>query len=110
LQILNKDDLCLTQRVSRVNRIKFDKPVIQETDNSCIDEEEAKDLEARRRQQGIMARVRKRMLDYQDRQIGIKAEEVKHQIQLFKRKIEGDNQMVIKRMSKQDREITKAEG
>ena len=85
--------------------------MIQETDDSCLeDEEEAKDLEAQRRQQGIMARVRKRMLDYQDRQIGIKAEEVKHQIQLFKRKIEGDNRMVIKRMSKQDCEITKAEG
>ena len=57
-----------------------------------------------------MARVRKRMLDYQDRQIGIKAEEVKHQIQLFKRKIEGDNRMVMKRMRKQDQEITKAKG
>jgi hypothetical protein len=57
-----------------------------------------------------MARVRRRMLDYQDRQVGIKAEEVKHQINLFKRKIEGDNRMVVKRMGKQDLEITKAEG
>ena len=91
----------------------MEKPAIQETDDdSCLEdeEEEAKDLEAQRRQQGIMARVRKRMLDYQDRQVGIKAEEVKHQIQLFKRKIEGDNRMVVKRMSKQDLEITKAEG
>ena len=55
-----------------------------------------------------MARVRRRMLDYQDRQVGIKAEEVKHQINLFKRKIEGDNRMVVKRMGKQDLEITKA--
>ena len=57
-----------------------------------------------------MARVRRRMLDYQDRQVGIKAEEVKHQIHLFKRKIEGDNRMVVKRMSKQDLEMIKAEG
>ncbi len=57
-------------------------------------------MEAKRRQLEIMGRVRRRMLDYQDRQIGIKAEEVKHQIQLFKRKIEGDNRMVMKIMTK----------
>ena len=96
MQILNKDDLCLTQRVSRGKHIIFVKPVAQEeTEDSCLDEGEAKDLEARRRQQGIMARVRRRMLEYQDRQVGIKAEEVKHQINLFKRKIEGDNRMVV---------------
>jgi hypothetical protein len=48
----------------------------------------------------MMARVRKRMLDYQDRQTGIKAEEVKHQIYQFKKKIEQDSKAVLKIISK----------
>jgi hypothetical protein len=45
LQILNKDDLCLTQRVSRGKHIKLVKPVAQEDtdDASCLDYKEAED-------------------------------------------------------------------